>query len=400
MAVEKTEMVVMQRLTLWVMALTAGLVVANNYYNQPLLATLAVSFHVTQQSASAIAALTQFGYALGMFLLLPLGDKMERRRLVTIMLTLACLALLLFARATDFRLLLVFAFLIGFTSIVPQILPPFAAKLAGPEKAGEAVGLVMGGLLLGILLSRFVSGQIGAWLGWQVVYYMAATIMIILLFALRALLPAAKPTFKGNYLSLLISLTGLVKRHQILRITSLAAALQFGAFSLFWTTLAFYLDSLQQGYTARDAGLFGLVGAAGVLAAPAAGRLSTRINPTLLLLIGGGMMLLSFLSFALSFGNAFALIPGVIIMDLGMQISHVISMNRNYQLDSKAVSRLNTLYMVTRFLGGALGTLVGGIVWQQGHWYGICIAGAGFCILAIVIQFRLLSINQQSANAG
>ncbi|WP_213992940.1 MFS transporter [Sodalis sp. dw_96] len=390
----------MQRFTLWVMALTAGLVVANNYYNQPLLATLAKSFHVTQQSASAVAALTQFGYALGMFLLLPLGDKIERRRLVTIMLALACMMLLLFARATDFRLLLVFAFLIGFTSIVPQILPPFAAKLAGPEKAGEAVGLVMAGLLLGILLSRFVSGQIGTWLGWQAVYYMAAVIMILLLFALRALLPAAKPTFNGNYISLLVSLAGLVRRHPVLRITSLAAALQFGAFSIFWTTLAFYLDSLHRGYTARDAGLFALVGAAGVMAAPAAGRLSTRIRPTLLLLIGGVLMLLSFVSFALSFGNAFALIPGVIMMDLGMQVSHVISMNRNYQLDMKAVSRLNTLYMVTRFLGGALGTLVGGVVWQQGHWYGICVAGALFCALALVIQSRLLRIDRQLAGAG
>lgn len=388
----------MQRFTLWVMALTAGLVVANNYYNQPLLAALAVSFHVTQQSASAVAALTQLGYALGMFLLLPLGDKIERRCLVTIMLALACVMLLLFARAADFRLLLVFAFFIGFTSIVPQILPPFAAKLAGPEKAGEAVGLVMGGLLLGILLSRFVSGQIGTWLGWQAVYYMAAIIMVILLFALRILLPAAQPTFTGNYLSLLSSLTALVRRHAVLRITSLAAALQFGAFSIFWTTLAFYLSSLHRGYTASDAGLFALVGAAGVMAAPAAGRLSSRIKPTTLLLIGGGLMLLSFLSFALSFGNVLALIPGIIIMDLGMQVSHVISMNRNYQLDLQAVSRLNTLYMVTRFLGGALGTLVGGIVWQQGHWYGVCIAGASFCAIALIIQCRLLRIDNQSVH--
>jgi len=390
----------MQRFTLWVMALTAGLVVANNYYNQPLLAALAVSFHVTEQSASTVAALTQFGYALGMFLLLPLGDKIERRRLVTIMLALACIMLLLFARAADFRLLLVFAFFIGFTSIVPQILPPFAAKLAGPEKAGEAVGLVMGGLLLGILLSRFVSGQIGTWLGWQAVYYMAAVIMVILLFALRVLLPAAKPTFTGNYISLLASLTVLVRRHPVLRIISLAAALQFGAFSIFWTTLAFYLSSLHRGYTSSDAGLFALVGAAGVMAAPAAGRMSSRIKPITLLLIGGVLMMLSFLSFALSFGNVLALIPGIIIMDLGMQVSHVISMNRNYQLDLQAVSRLNTLYMVTRFLGGALGTLVGGIVWQQGHWYGVCIAGTSFCAIALIIQSRLLRIDNQPACDG
>lgn len=388
----------MQRITLWVMAITAGLVVANNYYNQPLLATLSTSFHVSSQSASAIAALTQFGYALGMLFLLPLGDKIERRRLVTIMLALACIMLLLFARATDFRLLLVFAFLIGFTSIVPQILPPFAAKLAGPEKAGEAVGLVMAGLLLGILLSRFVSGQIGTWFGWQAVYYMAAVIMIILLIALRMLLPSAKPTFKGSYFSLLVSLIALVKYHRVLRITSLAAALQFGAFSTFWTTLAFYLTSLHKGYTASDAGLFALVGAAGVMAAPVAGRLSSRIKPTTLLLIGGALMMLSFLSFAWVAGNVFSLIPGIILMDLGMQVSHVISMNHNYQLDLKAVSRLNTLYMVTRFLGGALGTLVGGIVWQEAQWYGVCFAGASFCTIALLIQLRLLRIDRLSGS--
>ncbi|WP_170975437.1 MFS transporter [Martelella alba] len=379
----------MKRLTLWIMALTAGLVVANNYYNQPLLGDLAASFGVREQQASNIAALTQLGYALGMLFLLPLGDKVERRNLISIMLLLAAGALLAFAAAGNFPQLLLFGFLIGFCSIVPQILPTFAAKVAGPDGAGEAIGLVMGGLLLGILLSRFVGGELGHWFGWRTVYFLAAAIMLLLLATLRLTLPKVAPTFQGGYGELLASLAALFRRHTVLRVTAIGAALQFAAFSLFWTTLAFYLLSLDRGYTAATAGLFGLVGAGGALAAPVAGRLSRRLSAPGLLLIGGSLMTLSFISYAMAHGQLLALIPGVVLMDLGMQISHVISMHCNYRLDPQAVSRLNTLYMVTRFFGGALGTFAGGIVWPLAGWLGVCVLGVFFCLLALVLQQRL-----------
>ena len=379
----------MKQLTLWIMALAAGLVVANNYYNQPLLAELANSFQVNQRQASNIAALTQFGYALGMLLLLPLGDKMERRNLISVMLLLATGALLAFASAGSFPQLLLFGFFIGFCSIVPQILPTFAAKIAGPDNTGAAIGLVMGGLLLGILLSRFVGGQIGHWLGWQWVYYLAAVVMLLLLATLRLMLPRVAPTFQGGYWALLASLAALFRRHAVLRITCIGAALQFSAFSIFWTMLVFYLQSLDRGYTAATAGLFSLIGAGGALAAPLAGRWSKRLPAPTLLLGGGVLMLLSFISYAMAHGHLLALIPGIVLMDLGMQVSHVISMNRNYQLDPQAVSRLNTLYMVTRFFGGALGTVAGGIVWPLAGWPGVCATGAVFCLLALLLQQRL-----------
>lgn len=379
----------MYRLRLWVMALAAGLVVANNYYNQPLLGELASAFNVPAQAAGAVAALTQFGYALGMLLLLPLGDTFERRRLILIMLGCSSVALIAFAQAPTFEWLVALGFLIGFTSIVPQILPPLAAQLAGPGQAAEAVGLVLGGLLLGILLSRFVAGQLGAWLGWQGLYYAASAVMVGLMVVLRAVLPASPPRFTGTYLQALASLGRLYRDHRLLRITSLAGALQFGAFSLFWTTLALHLGVLYPGHGARYAGWFSLVGAGGALAAPLAGKLAGRIPARRILLASGALMVLAFMIYALGGRHWAWLVPGVVLMDLGMQVSHVSSMSRNYELDASAVSRLNTVYMVIRFVGGAVGTVIGAQAWHLAGWPGVSAAGASLCLMAVAVQARL-----------
>jgi len=160
--------------TAWIMAAACGLVVANNYYNQPLLVDFAASFHVDEKTAGSVAALTQFGYALGMLALLPLGDMLERRRLVTVMLLLACAALVATALSPSMPFLMAAGFALGFTSIVPQLLTPFAAQLAAPEERGRIVGIVMGGLLAGILLSRTIAGVVGKHWGWQTMYWLAS----------------------------------------------------------------------------------------------------------------------------------------------------------------------------------------------------------------------------------
>lgn len=389
----------MKNITIGIMACAAGIVVANNYYNQPLLPLLAADFHITDSHASIIASVTQFGYALGMLLLLPLGDKMERRTLISIMLILASGALLSFAHASNFHLLTAYGFMVGFCSIVPQILPTFAAKVAGPQKASQAIGIVMGGLLLGILLSRFVSGELAHLWGWQSVYYLAAGLMLALLILLRWVLPPVPPAFQGSYPELLLSMASLLRRHSVLRLTSLCGALQFGAFSLFWTTLAFYLQSLDRGFGVSTAGSFSLVGAIGALSAPLVGRVARRGSGVRLMRFGGVLMILAFLSYALPWAQPWGLIPGIILMDLGMQVSHVISMNRNFQLDPLAVSRLNTVYMVTRFLGAACGTVAGGMVWLWAQWWGVCGAGVIFCLLALWLQ-RGLKNSQTTDEKG
>ncbi|MBL7249211.1 MFS transporter [Alloalcanivorax marinus] len=371
-----------------VMAVAAGVVVANNYYNQPLLNDMARDLGVSGVAASWISSLTQIGYALGLLLLLPLADRMDRRRLITVMLLLASAMLFLFALSPSYQFVLAFGFLIGLTSIVPQILPPAAQQLVPPAAAPEAVGRIMAGLLLGIVLSRFVGGWLGNMFGWRALYGGAAVVMLVLVVLLRRVLPPFQTTFHGGYLSLMGSLGRLFLAHSVLRGLAFAGAMQFAAFSLFWTTLAFHLAAMPGHYPASVAGSFALIGAVGVLGAGLVARLSRRSSVRFTLMVSGLLMLVAFPVFLLAEDSLWWMVPAVLLLDLGMQMSHVTSMATILSLDRAAASRLNTLYMFIRFLGGALGTLVGGFAWWHGGWLGVCLCGLGFCMLALVVNMR------------
>jgi predicted MFS family arabinose efflux permease len=376
----------MRKSTAWVMAAACGLVVANNYYNQPLLVNFAHTFHVSEKAAGAVSALTQFGYALGMLVFLPLGDMLERRKLITVMLLLACAALVSTALSPSIGWLMVSGFAIGFTSIVPQLLTPFAAQLASPEERGSVVGIVMGGLLTGILLSRTIAGFVGAHWGWQAMYWIASAIMVCLVFVLGYLLPKGKPVYHGNYIDLMRSLLQLIKTQPVLRETSLVAALQFAAFSAFWTTLAFQVHSLPGAYGSDVAGLFGIVGVIGACAAPYAGKFSDRKSPRLAVMLSSIAFVLAYTIFGTGGQWLGGLIVGVMLLDLGMQSGHVSNITRNFSLKSDAMSRLNTVYMVTRFLGGALGSVAGNWAWAQWRWSGVCTVGIVLSLCAIAVQ--------------
>ncbi|MCS0494597.1 MFS transporter [Ancylobacter sp. MQZ15Z-1] len=374
--------------TIWLMAATAGIVVANNYYNQPLLNDLAGTFAVTDDAASWISSLTQTGYALGLLFILPLGDQVDRRKLISVMLVLSAAMLLLFSQARNFPLLLAAGFSIGLTSIVPQILPPIVSQIVPPSSAPQAVGHVMGGLLLGIVLSRFVGGWLGALIGWRLVFALAALVMLALMVVLRRALPALKPAHGGSYLNLLSSLPKLLHRYARLRLLSLAAALQFGAFSLFWSTLTFHLADMPGHYSSKMAGSFALVGAIGVIGAMSAARITKRFSLRTVLVLSGALMAAAFPLFAAAHESLFWMVPAVVILDLGMQMSHVSSMANILVLDRGAASRLNTVYMVTRFAGGALGTVIGGLAWAHGGWLAVCAAGGLLCLVALVVNGR------------
>lgn len=373
------------RRTIWLMALTAGAVVANNYYNQPLLGELARSFAISERQAALIASWTQLGYAAGLLLLLPLGDLLERRKAITVLMLLACAMLLGFAFAPGFPAVVVLGALVGFVSVVPQFLPPMAAQLAPPGQSGRAIGTVMSGLLLGIILSRFVGGAVGGLLGWQAVYLIAAALMLVLLAALRRSLPVMPPSYRGSYAGLMRTLAGLVSRHGALRRIALVAALQFGGFSLFWTTVIFQLEPEWGGRAPAMAGFLALAGATGVLAAPYAGRLAESMPSRSVVTVSGSLMSLAFLAMAVGDGF-FWLIPAVILLDLGMQVSHVSSMAEVLALEPAAASRLNTVYMVVRFLGGALGTLAGSLAWHYQGWIGVCALGFAITLLALIVN--------------
>jgi predicted MFS family arabinose efflux permease len=367
------------------MAAACGISISNIYYNQPLLAQMGATF---ARDASYVPMFTQVGAGLGMFLFVPLGDIFERRRLIVLVSLCTAAATLLAALAPSLPLLAAAFVLVGLTSIVPHLILPFAAQVSAPEERGRVVGTVLGGLLIGILLARTASGFIGADFGWRAVYWMAAALMVSLALTLSKQLPRSEPTIAMSYPQLLRSIVSLVREQPLLRQASLIGGMLFGAFSAFWATLVFRLATPPFHYGARMAGLFGLVGVAGALVAPAAGKITDRKSPRFTIGIGIGIAVAAYACFWL-FGSTFiGLVAGVILLDLGVQAGHVANQTRIYGLIPEARSRLNTVYMVTYFAGGALGSALGAYGWSVARWSGVCVAGLGLSLTALAVHLR------------
>ena len=371
-----------------IMATTCGVSIANIYYNQPLLAQMRTAFGATDRQAGLISLVTQLGVAVGMLLFVPLGDLRERRHLIEQVLLGVAGALALVALAPALPLLLVASLFVGLLSVTPHLILPFAAQLAREEERGRAVGSVLSGLLIGILLARTVSGYVGALFGWRAMYGLAALLMIALRFTLRRVLPRSQPTATLTYPETLRSLITLVRTQPILRQAALTGGLLFGAFSAFWTTLVLLLERAPYAYhpASQAAGLFGLVGVVGAGAAPLMGRVADRRHPRLAL---GLSLLATFLAYAvfLAFGlHLWGLVVGVILLDFGVQAAHVANQTRIYALLPEARSRLNTVYMVAYFVGGALGSSLGAWGWSLARWRGVSLVGLGLVALSIGVH--------------
>jgi predicted MFS family arabinose efflux permease len=364
------------------LALTAGATVANIYLLQPLLAIVAREFATTPRAVGVVSMLTQVGYGSGMFFFVPLGDVLERRRLMLVLLGAATVALLAAAAAPSLPLLALASLAIGITSVVPQLAVPLAAHLAPPAERGRAVGTVMGGLLVGILLARTASGFLGAHLGWRAVYFIAAGLMLVLAAALRGFLPRSPPEVSLSYPALLRSLFTLFAEEPVLREAALLGALGFAAFSVFWSTLAFFLEA-RLGLGADVAGLFGVLGAAGALAAPLVGRRADRTSPRASAGLMLAIALAGFGALAATGHHLAGLVVGVLLLDVGVQGNHVSNLARVHARRPEARSRMNTVYMVTYFVGGSVGTAVGTWAWTGHGWAGVCAAGAGFVLAAL-----------------
>jgi predicted MFS family arabinose efflux permease len=346
------------RLHLWVMTIATGAVVANIYYNQPLLADISKDLKVSEGQGGLLAMLTQSGYAAGMLFTVPLGDMLERKKVIMYQFFMTIIALLLAAWAPDIHILMLASFLIGAFSIIPQLIVPMSAHLSPPGQRGKTIGFVMSGLLIGILLSRTVSGYVGAHLGWRAMFIIAAVLMIILWIALYFLLPQVHPKYSGSYKELMKSLIHLIKEEPQLRIAAIRGALCYACFSGFWTTLVFLLKEPQYHLGSEAAGAFGLVGAFGALAASQMGRLSDKGNSQKLTALSILLVILSYIVFGFSTSNMILLIVGVILMDMGVQATHISNQAIIFSLRPEARNRLNTVYMVTYFTGGATGTLL------------------------------------------
>lgn len=375
----------LSRWNIMIMALCTGLIVANIYYSQPLLVLMSEEFKVSESNAGQVTFFTQVGYALGLLFCVPLGDKLERKRQIVIMTLAAVVALVAAAKSVNITMLKVTGLMIGFTSVVPQLILPLAANLSDPASRGKVIGTIMSGLLVGILLSRTLSGVVGHHLGWRAMFWIAAAISALLAVIMITSFPSSKPNFQGSYGDLMKSLLTLVKEQPVLREASAINACCFAMFGMFWTTVVFLLSDAPFKYTSEQIGLMGLAAAAGALGAPLVGRIADKKNPRIAIGYGIVFLLFGYFLFYLFKANIIGIIVGIIAIDLGLQGIHVSNQTRIYTLLPEARNRLNTVFMTTSFIGTSLGSGIGLWVWSFAQWNGVCAAGIALILIALVI---------------
>ncbi|MCK9704025.1 Major facilitator superfamily transporter [Pseudomonas syringae pv. aptata] len=369
-------------------AFCCGAIVANIYYAQPIIELIAPDIGLSSTAASLIVSLTQIGYALGLFFLVPLGDLLENRRLMLVTTVVSILSLLGAAFAEQPNVFLLVSLLVGFSSVSVQMLIPLAAHLAPEESRGRVVGGIMGGLLLGILLARPIASLVADHFGWRAVFGSAAVVMIGISVVLATTMPKRLPDHRASYGQLLFSLWTLLRTQPVLRQRAFYQACMFATFSLFWTAVPLEL-SRNHGLSQSQIAIFALIGAIGAIAAPISGRLAdagyTRIASLGALLFGALSFLPGLVHPAYSvIGLA---ITGV-VLDFCVQTSMVLGQRTVYALDAASRSRLNALYMTSIFIGGAIGSAVASPLFDHGGWSWVLIAGTALPLIALLALLR------------
>jgi len=378
---------------LWVLAILAGVSVANLYYNQPLLNMIRVDLDITAFQANFISMITQIGYAAGLFFIVPLGDLLNKKKIVLINFTILILSLVVIGFSKNIWVLFVASFLTGVCSIVPQIFVPIAAQYSIPKNKGRNVGIIISGLLAGILASRVFSGIVGEYLGWRTVFFIAAVFMLISTIVIMFVLPRIDPTFKGNYRGLMKSIISLVVKFPPLLIYSSRAALAFGAFLAMWSTLAFKMQLAPFYASSNIVGLLGICGIIGALSASFIGKYVKQVGVRTFNVIGCFLMFVAWIIFILGENTYGGIISGIILLDVGMQCIQLSNQTSIFEICPNASSRINTVFMTIYFIGGSIGTLLAGIAWKINKWHGVAYASMILIIFSLLITIveRLMS---------
>lgn len=367
-----------------VMALAAGVSVANIYYNQPMLGLMLDEFggdgHVR-----LVPAATQLGYALGLLLLVPMGDSLDRRRLIIAQTVVLIAAALAAALAPTVGVLLAASLVIGAMATIAQQIIPLAAEMAPADSRGRVVGTVMSGLLAGILLARTISGAVGAYFEWRTMFAIGAVVAAATGVMLFLALPRRPPEQRHAYLALLLSLGDLARGQPALRRAMLIQGAMFSCFSVFWTTLALLLQGPPFRMGSDVAGLFGIIGVAGVVMAPVAGRLADKRGPHGIIGAGIALVLASFAVFA-AFPTVTGLAVGVVLLDTGVQMSMISNQSIIFGLVPSARNRINTIYMTGMFVAGAAGSAAASIAWTRFGWPGVCALGAAIALAGLAVH--------------
>jgi predicted MFS family arabinose efflux permease len=366
-------------------AVAGGVAVGNLYWSQPLLDFIAGDLHASTASAGWLVTATQLGYAAGILLIVPLGDVVDRRRLLPVMMLCASFALVLCAVAPTIGLLLTTLTLLGFTTVSGQILTPLAGDLADDARRGHVVGTVASGIIIGILVSRTISGLVADVAGWRAIYLLAALVNVALAGALYRALPPVPPKTRLAYPALIASVGVVVRRERTVRWTLVLAAIVFAVFMMFWTSLTFLLSGPPFNYSVSVIGLFGLAGLAGAFAARSAGRLHDRGWSIPATGVGWGLILISFLIAALAGESVLLLIVAIVLLDVAVMAVSILNQTRLFAVSHEARSRLNTAYVTNNFIGGALGSAAGTFLWQAGHWTAVSLAGAVVSLFALLV---------------
>jgi predicted MFS family arabinose efflux permease len=370
-----------------VMAVAAGASVANIYYNQPILKDIATTFHVNESKAGSISMLSQIGYGLGLFFLIPLGDKTDKKKLILLLLMLLCVALGLITFSQNITQVWMLSVAIGILSVSVQVIVPMAASLDKVNR-GKTIGHIFTGILIGILAARVCSGFIARWLGWRYVYGFSTVLIMSITLLLQLTLPNVKTEFKGRYLQLLQSTLLQIRRFPLLREAAVTGGLLFGVFCSFWTTLTFHLSGYPFYYHADKIGMFGLVAIAGALLAPYFGKMADKGGAKKSLILAVSLIISSLFLIKLLPHSTVSFVIAVLILDIGVQAMQVTNVARIYTLDENSHSRINTIYMTAYFIGGALGTFAGVTCWRIGGWSMVTWQMLVWSFLAMIIILK------------
>lgn len=387
---EKTEKVKnssLSRFQVILMSIAAGVSVANIYYNQPILKEISASFSIDETSAGLISILSQIGYGLGLFFITPLGDKINKKKLIIVLQIFLLISLFLITFSGSIFQVWVLSLLISIFSVSVQVIMPMAAGLDSVNR-GKTVGTIFTGVLIGILAARVFSGSIAEWFGWRYVYALSGFAILLMVVLLQVYLPEVKNYFEGSYPKLLLSALRQIKKHKLLRSVSAIGALQFGVFSSFWTTLTFHLSGAPFYFHSDIIGLFGLVAIAGALMAPILGKQADRGGGKRVRFGAIALIIFSILLMMVIKTSVIALVVGVLLLDVGVQAMQVTNVALIYTLDERSHSRINTVFMTSVFTGGALGTLAGVISWRHGGWLGVTAQMLLFSILILWILIK------------
>jgi predicted MFS family arabinose efflux permease len=375
----------MSRKLIALLAIGTGTTVANLYYAQPLLDAIGAHFDVSDGTAGLLVTVSQIFYGFGLVFLAPLSDLVDRRKLVVILLIVSGVAMAGAAAAPQFVVLALAIGIASTTSVVAQILIPFASTLAPEGERGHVVGLVMGGLLTGVLTARTFAGLLAGATSWRVVFAMAALAMAVLAVALWRAMPERGPSTSLRYRELLGSVGTLIRREPLLRRRMVYGACGFGGFSLVWTTLSFLLSDPPFNFGEAEIGLFGLAGLVGAITAMRMGRLHDRGRGRVATGAVLAAVLLSWPIFVLGQHSVVAILIGLAVLDFGVQGQNVLSQGAIYALGRETTGRVTTAYVTSNFTGGAIGSAAGSIAWGVGGWGAVCGVGIAFAGIAMLL---------------